>query len=129
MTQAATAAAEIREREQALYRAMIAKDYQALGELLADDVVYMHSTAVAESKQEYFAGVRNGLYDYDRIQSRDVEIRVNGTTAVETGRVEMSVSAKNEPKSVIQLLFTLVWVKRAGRWQLLNRQATRMPGS
>ena len=54
---------------------MIAQDFAALDALLADDVVYIHSTAVAENKRGYFAGVRDGLYDYGAIESRDVTVR------------------------------------------------------
>ena len=118
---------EILLLEKSLYRAMIDRDYRRLGELLSDDLVYMHSTAIAESKTEYLAAVAKGLYEYERIESTDVSVRIHGDTAVETGRVEMSVSAAGEPKTTIHLLFTLVWVKRAGRWRLQIRQATRIP--
>jgi ketosteroid isomerase-like protein len=119
--------AEIAAREDALYRAMIERDFQTLRSLLSDDVWYVHSTGVAESKEAYLAAVANGRYDYERIASRNVTIRVHAETAVTTGEVEMSVSAAGEPKRLIQLLFTLLWVRQAGRWQLLVRQATRMP--
>ena len=41
---------EIAAAEQALYRAMIEQDFAALDAILSDDVVYIHSTAVAETK-------------------------------------------------------------------------------
>lgn len=40
----------IRKREDALYAAMTALDYAALGGLLSDDLSYVHSTGVVESK-------------------------------------------------------------------------------
>ena len=118
---------EIVALERSLYRAMIDRDFQTLQDLLSDDLVYVHSTAVAESKTQYLAGVANGLYEYERIESKDVNIRIHHETAVATGQVEMSVGAAGEPKSLIRLLFTLLWVKQAGRWRLLLRQATRIP--
>jgi len=54
---------ELAAAEQALYRAMIAQDIGALDTMLADDVVYIHSTAVAETKDGYFAGIRAGVYE------------------------------------------------------------------
>jgi hypothetical protein len=92
------AAAEVRVAESALYRAMIAQDFATLRRLLADDLVYIHSTAVAETKDAYLTGVAQGLYDYATIDSRDVTIRIDGATAVQTGTVAMSVSARGEPK-------------------------------
>ncbi len=46
-----------------LYRAMIARDDSLLPELLADDLVYIHSNGVSETKQAYLASVAAGLYD------------------------------------------------------------------
>ena len=122
-------AQEITALEQTLYRAMIERDFQTLRCLLSDDLWYVHSTGVAESKEEYLAAVANGRYEYERIASRDLTIRVHADTAVATGTVEMSVSAAGEPKRLTRLLFSLLWVRQAGRWQLLVRQATRIPGS
>jgi ketosteroid isomerase-like protein len=120
---------EIRAAEAALYRAMIAQDFSALREILAEDLVYIHSTAVAETRQAYLEGVADGLYDYASIDSREVVTRVDGATAVQTGTVAMSVSARGEPKQLTQLLFTLVWRRHAGGWRLAVRQATRIPGA
>jgi ketosteroid isomerase-like protein len=113
--------------EQALYRAMIAQDFAALDALLADDLVYIHSTAAAEDKRGYFEGVRKGLYDYGAIESRDVTIRHCGDVAIQTGIVTMSVAARGQAKAPITLLFTLVWKREPPGWRLWQRQATRLP--
>ncbi|HTI84081.1 MAG TPA: nuclear transport factor 2 family protein [Acetobacteraceae bacterium] len=113
--------------EQALYCAMIAQDFAALHALLADDLVYIHSTAVAEDKRGYLEGVRNGLYDYGAIESRDVTIRICGDVAIQTGIVAMSVAARGEAKAETTLLFTLVWLREQQGWRLWQRQATRVP--
>ena len=120
-------AQEMAALEQALYRAMIERDLETLRSLLADDLWYVHSTGVAESKAEYLAAVAGGRYEYERIARRNVTVQVHVETAVARGEVEMSVSAAGEPKRLIRLLFTLLWVKQAGRWRLVIRQATRIP--
>jgi len=117
----------VRAAEAALYRAMIAKDYEALDRILAPDLVYVHSTAVAESKRAYLDGVRKGLYEYAAIDSRDVRIRIGGDLAVMSGIVDMCVGEAGRDKSMTQLLFALVWVRQDGAWRLEYRQATRMP--
>ncbi len=118
---------DVAAAEQALYRAMIAQDFAALDALLADNLVYIHSTAVAEDKRGYLAGVRNGLYDYGAIKSRDVTIRHCGDVAIQTGIVTMSVAARGEAKVPTTLLFTLVWKREPEGWRLWQRQATRIP--
>jgi ketosteroid isomerase-like protein len=118
--------ADIAAAEQALYRAMIAQDLAALDAILADDSVYIHSTAVAESKQGYLDGVRDGLYEYGAIDSDEVSVRYYGDVAIQMGTVRMTVSARGQPKTPIALLFTLVWKREAPGWRLWQRQATRL---
>jgi ketosteroid isomerase-like protein len=116
---------ELAAAEQALYRAMIAQDIGALDTMLADDVVYIHSTAVAETKDGYFAGIRAGVYEYGESTSSDVTVRCHGNVAIQTGTVRMSVSARNQPQTPITLLFTLVWRHEQQGWRLWQRHATR----
>lgn len=117
---------EVAAAEQALYRAMIAQDFAALDALLADDVVYIHSTAVGESKQDYLTAVRQGLYEYEAIASCDVATRFCGEVAIQTGTMAMTVGARGGPRAPIRLLFTLVWKHEVQGWRLWQRQATRM---
>ena len=117
---------EIRAAERRLYVAMVAKDFAALGEILAPDLIYVHSTAVAESRAEYLAGVANGLYEYESISSRDTRLRADGDTAIVDGVVDMCVGAAGRPKEMTHLLFVLVWVRSGGAWRLYFRQATRI---
>jgi ketosteroid isomerase-like protein len=117
---------EIAQAEQSLYRAMIAQDFKALDAILADDLVYVHSTAVAETKDGYLTGVRDGLYEYGSIVSDPVVARLLGDVAVQTGRSLMLVGARGQPKSRTNLLVTLVWKREAGSWRLWRRHATRI---
>ena len=123
----ATAKRELIEAERSLYRAMIGRDRAALERILAADLVYIHSTAVAESRIEYLAGVANGLYEYGTIVSRDIRWLVRGDIAVMNGIVDMTVGSHGAAKQLIHLLFCLVWAKHDGAWRLHFRQATRIP--
>ena len=120
-------AGEVAAAEKALYRAMLAKDFEALRELLCDDLVYIHSTAVSETKEAYLEGIHAGLYDYGAIETRRADIWVRGDVAVTTGIVDMSVGERGAPKDRLGLLFTLVWRREGSGWRLALRQATRMP--
>jgi len=118
---------EVLLAERALYRAMIDKDFAALERILAPNLVYAHSTAVAETKQEYLAGVAAGLYDYESIVSHDVRVRVHAPVALIDGVCDMRVGARGQPKDLIHLLFVLVWAKADGAWRLEHRHAIRIP--
>jgi Domain of unknown function (DUF4440) len=118
---------EILDCERGLYRAQVAGDVEALKPMLGADLVYIHSTGVAESKEEYLAGVVNGLYEYGSIKSHDTRLQIVADLAIMNGIVDMTVSAHGAPKQLIHLLFCLVWVRQDDAWRLDFRQATRMP--
>ena len=113
------------EAEYALYRTMIAQDFATLRVLLADDLVYIHSTAVSESKEEYLAGVAAGLYDYGAIETKHARNWIHGDVVIRTGLVRMVVGERGKPKDDINLLFTFVWRRESSAWRLVLRQATR----
>ena len=118
---------EIAEAERALYAAMIAQDHPALRETLSPQLVYIHSTGVAETRDEYLDGLSRGLYDYEMIESHDTRLRIDGDTAILDGVVDMKVGERGQPRNLLHLLFALIWVRDAGRWRLYCRQATRIP--
>lgn len=127
MTDEMKTQAAITRREDALFAAMVAMDFQALDGLLAADLSYVHSTGVVETKAEYLAALPRGLYEYGAIT------RLNGFTqmfdgvAITRGMIEMVVGAGGSAKGMIRLQHALVWVAQGGQWRLSLRQATRIP--
>jgi hypothetical protein len=117
----------IADREAELYRAMLAFDYSALDAILSNDVSYIHSTAVVETKAEYFAGMRRGLYEYGAIDIRSAHTRMFDGVAMTTGVMDMLVGANGSEKGTIRLQHVLIWRREAGTWRLVLRQATRIP--
>ena len=119
--------AQIAALEQRLYRAQVAGSVPDIEPMLAASLRYLHSTGVAESRDEYLAGVAGRLYEYGAIASRDVRLNVSEDLAIQDGIVDMTVSAKGAPKTLIHLLFCLVWRREGAQWKLMYRQATRIP--
>ena len=117
---------QILEAERDLYRAMIAQDFAAMDRILSPDLVYVHSTAVAETKHEYLQGVAKGLYEYEDITTRGAHVRVRGDVALVDGICDMKVGKGSQPKDLIHLLFVLVWVRDGAAWRLAHRHATRI---
>lgn len=120
-------AAQIAALERDLYRAQVDGSVAAIEPFLSTDLRYLHSTGVAETRGEYLAGVAGGLYEYGRIESRNVRLNVSEDLAIQDGFVDMTVSAHGARKTLIQLLFCLVWRREGAQWKLLYRQATRIP--
>src|SRR2546422_7769377 len=117
---------EIVQAERALYHAQIAGSVDDLRPMLAADLVYIHSTGVAETREEYLEGVANGLYEYGSIETRNTPLQLFADVASMNGMHDMTVSAHGAAKQLIHLLFCLVWTRQDDAWRLDFRQATRM---
>jgi ketosteroid isomerase-like protein len=116
----------IRELEDRRYRAMCEADVAALDELLADTLVYTHSTAAADSKASYIAGVREKKWHYRKIERPVEDIQIHGECAVVTGHVRIDIVVGGVAK-IMNSRFTNVWVKGAKGWQMTAWQSTPMP--
>ena len=118
--------AMIERLEDERYAAMLAKDVEALDRLLHDDLVYMHSSGVADTKASYIAGVRDRVWDYRRIDRSEQTIRVHETLALVFNRLSISIAVRGEPKELDNWALA-VWVPSGGSWQLLALQSGAIP--
>ncbi|MCA1216942.1 nuclear transport factor 2 family protein [Streptomyces sp. 8L] len=126
MSDDSTERALIARREEALYDALATGDTDAFEDLFSEDVTYVHSTGIAESKAENIAGQRHGVHRHGPTTTVRGHTRILGRTAVTRGLIDMIDTAHGEPFS-IRIRQTLVWVKEDGVWRLLVRHATRIP--
>jgi len=116
----------IAAREDALHAAITASDCNALEDIMSDDITYIHSTGIAETKAENIAGQRHGVHKHGAIDTVSKNTQVSGDLAVTHGIIDMVDIAHGAPYT-LRLLETLVWIKESGKWRLLIRQATRQP--
>ena len=122
----AVLAAEERRRQ-----ALLSTDLEALQGLLADTLVYVHSTAASDSKDSYLAKLRGGGLRYQALQFDDLQaclLGPAGDVAVVTGRMAAQVLKDGQPRAV-RSLFMTVWARSAaaGDWQLCAHQGTPLP--
>lgn len=108
-------------------RAVIAADTAALGRLLGNDLTYTHSTAWTETKAQFLESIRTGALKYEKMDHSEVQERVYGAAAVLTGRSDVRAHSPRSGLIEMQIRFTAVYVKRAGRWQMVAWQSTRIP--
>jgi len=123
----ATAEQEVLGVEQARVRAVLAADAAALEPLLANDLLYVHAGGWAQTRTEFLESIRKGELKYDSMQHHDVRGRVYGDAAVLTGRSAVGVRSARRQMQLLEMeiLFTAVYAKIAGRWQLVVWQSTR----
>ena len=109
--------------EKQLAAAMMKQDAAALEKLLGDDLSYTHSAALTETKAQVIEVIKSGKTKYESIEYSDTKVRQYGDVVVTNHKMNI----KNPGTPVNKLYVTFVWAKQSGGWQLVNRQATRLP--
>ena len=108
----------IKRLDQERIQAQISADGPALDRLYATDFLGVGPSGTVRTKAQVIADFTSGELKFQTITTDEVQVRVYGDAAVETGRSTMvgRDKGKGVPRDT---RFTRVWVKRVGRWQLV----------
>jgi ketosteroid isomerase-like protein len=106
--------------------AMAKKDIATLKTLLADDLIYTHSSARLDTKQSLIGNMESGSTVYTSVEPSDVKAQDLGDTVVLTGIARIKVTSNGTPNA-FGVRFTDVYANRGGRWQMVTWQSTRLP--
>lgn len=107
-------------------QAMAAKDIATLSEVLADDLIYTHSSARLDTKASLIGNMQSGATVYTKVVPSDVVAQDLGDTIVLTGICQIEVVSAGKPNA-FAVRFTDVYAKRGGRWQMVTWQSTKLP--
>ena len=110
------------ELENERYAAMLLADTSALERLLHRDLLYMHSSGVADTKSSYLEGLQSGIWRYKRIERVDQKIIVQDHAALVFNRLLISILVRDVPKELDNRALA-VWVWEREGWQLLGLQS------
>ena len=78
------------------------------------------------SKADSLGVMASGRMKFDRYESSDTVIRIYEGTAVVTGRIQRT-RTNNGREFTDDWLFTKVYVRRSGRWQVVSFHASNAP--
>lgn len=106
--------------------AMAAKDYATLNAVLADELIYTHSSARLDTKQSLIGNMQSGSTVYTSVEPSDVKAQDLGDVVVLTGIAHIKVVSNGTPNA-FSVRFTDVYAQRDGRWQMMTWQSTRLP--
>ncbi len=118
--------AEVAKVERARFQAWVQKDTTALSKVIAEDVLYCHSTGVCQNKAELTGFITGGQSVYRAMDVVELKPQAFGDTVIVNGKLNMKVETAGQV-SAFQAIYTDVYVKRDGRWQLVRWQSTRLP--
>jgi hypothetical protein len=108
------------------FEALIENDQIELEQLLADDLIYTHSNAQVENKQEFLSTLKSQKLIYKSVQPDELKVRLLGSVGIITGKADIVVEQEGKINT-FHLRFMDVYTKRKGRWQQVGWQSTRIP--
>ncbi len=113
--------------EQMRFEAQVSRDTAVLQRILAHDLLYVHSNALAETKTDFIRSVASGSIQYLAMRKlQGVKAQIWGKTALLQGLVEVQGLYQGNAFAMT-LRYTSVYQKEKGRWQLVAWQSTRVP--
>jgi ketosteroid isomerase-like protein len=117
----------IRKIDDERIQAQIHADAAGLDRIYAGDFIGVGPSGTVRTKSQVIADFTSGTLKFQSITTDDVQVRVYGNTAVETGRSTMK--GEDKGKAVPQeTRFTRVWVKQQGLWRLVaNHYSCQIP--
>jgi ketosteroid isomerase-like protein len=108
----------IRKLDNERIQAQIHADAATLDRIYAADFIGIGPSGTVRTKPQVISDFTSGDLKFQSITTDDVQVRVYGDTAVETGLSTMigQDKGKTVPRDS---RFTRVWVKQQGQWRLV----------
>lgn len=117
---------EVKAAMDQLAKTMMSPSKAALDKLLGANLVYSHSSGKLENKAEVIDALVNKKSQYGAVEYvNGVSPMFYGNTAVVRADTNVKLLGA-EPRS-LKLNILYVWAKNPAGWQLVARQATRLP--
>lgn len=105
--------------------AMAEKDFATLDAIIADDLIYVHSTARLDTKASLIGAMRSGATVYTSVVASDVVAQDFGDAVVLTGVAAIGVNSSGAANS-FRVRFIDVYANRGGQWQMVTWQSTKL---
>jgi hypothetical protein len=110
--------------EDARFKAQMSGDGAAMNKLFGDDLVYIHSSTVVDTKKSFIESITSGNVKYRSMSRGESKVRTYGGVAIVSGSAKFEVTVKGENRT-LDLLYHAIWARRPGGPQFISWQATK----
>lgn len=115
----------VMDAEKAYVDALVKGDHAALNNLLDADYVFTNTEGATLDRGAHLKRFEGGSYRFaTKADIDDVKIRMSGTTAFVTGR--LNFYGADTPPADGHSRFTHVWAKKMGHWRLVANHSHRV---
>ena len=117
---------EILELEAQRCAAIIAADAIALRRLLHEDMIYTHSSGIADTKASFIDAIASGKFVYKRIEHAKESVRLYGDTALVSGQAAIDIDVEGAPRQ-LSLCYLAAWTRTEAGWKFVAWQSAGIP--
>ena len=117
---------DLRAAEAARFKANVDADTMVLGQVLDDDLEYVHSNGEVNTKKQFITSLTDGKRDYLATTFAIDGVRILGDVAIIRGTAKVTVADNGQSRD-LDLGYTDVWVWKSKRWQMTAWRSARMP--
>lgn len=109
--------------------AVVAADASALGTLMADDAIFVHGSALVQTKAQFVDSLVNGQMKLPTYESQNPKVILFDGGAVISGLTSVVVALRNPgaPPLHLTMQVSTVWVAKPAGWQVILNQGTPVP--
>jgi ketosteroid isomerase-like protein len=122
----ADAAGDIQTLERERFMAYVQSDVAALNRIFADDMVYIHSNGLPDTKAAVVQSFASGDLKISRFDAEEIKVRQIGDVMVAVGLVHVDLVNKGTAAK-FDLRYTAIYVIQVGQWRLVHVQNARVP--
>ena len=115
---------QIKELYIRYWQCMIDKNADGLRSLQTDDYYLMHMTGTKQSRESFINGLLDGTFNYYSADHDAIDVRINGDTAVMTGKSRVVAAVYGGGKGSWRLQGDFTLRKENGAWKLTSSRAS-----
>ena len=105
---------------------MIDHRADSLEPMLDEQLKYIHSNGLTQTKKDFLDDLKSGKVTYQNIEVKEIDSRVYPSAAIVIGKGKFS-GLNNGTAFAVDLLFTEVYILKDRSWRLASRHASKLP--
>ena len=121
---------EVRKLERAWLDAYEQRDVKAVSAIVADDFLIVFPDGSTQNKSQLIESLKKPIAIAElsmKFYTEDVRAQVSGDKVILSGRVVTEIKREGATKSKEESLYTDIYVKRNGNWQVVDSRLSNIP--
>lgn len=117
---------DIEKLERERFAAYVQSDVATLDKIFADDMVYIHSNGLPDTKAGVLQSFASGDLKISQFEAEEIKVRPVGNTMVAVALIHVELVNKGTPAK-FDLRGSAIYVNQGGQWRLAHVQNARVP--